>query len=325
MQRRDGPAIRDTIIWFALLAVSGGAAYCVYALWGWWWALPVFAVYGVLYASPADSRWHECGHGTAFKTPWMNAVVYNIASFLELREATPWRWSHVRHHSDTIIVGRDREIAVTRPPSLLHVCLMFVALNTGLEELGHIVLHCFGRLTKNDKELIPESEFPSVFWTARVYAAIFATVIAWSIAIGSVLPAMFIGLPTWYGSWLLVYFGLPQHAGLAEDVLDHRLNCRTVYYNPIFRFICWNMNYHVEHHMFPLVPYHALPALHEAVKSDMPPPYPSLFAAYREIIPALLRQIKDPTYFVKRPLPPSSQPSPETVLATAETLQGGRA
>ena len=32
-------------------------------------ALPVFAVYGVLYASPADSRWHECGHGTAFKTP----------------------------------------------------------------------------------------------------------------------------------------------------------------------------------------------------------------------------------------------------------------
>ena len=53
-----------------------------------------------------------------------------------------------------------------------------------------------------------------------------------------------------------------QHAGLAEDVLDHRLNCRTVYMNPISRFIYWNMNYHVEHHMFPMVPYHALPRLH---------------------------------------------------------------
>ncbi len=292
-------------------------------------AVPAFAVYGVLYASVADSRWHECGHGTAFKTRWMNAVVYNLASFMELREATPWRWSHIRHHSDTIIVGRDREIAVPRPPSLLHVFLMFIALNTGLLAFGPIIWHCFGRLTKEDKELIPESEFPSVFWTARVWAAIFAAVIAWSIAIRSPLPLLFVGLPTFYGSWLLVVFGLTQHAGLAEDVLDHRLNCRTVYMNPIFRFIYWNMNYHVEHHMFPLVPFHALPALHEACKGDMPPPYPSLLAAYREIIPALLRQIKDPAYCVQRPLPPSGQPSPEPLpepaLAPAATLQGGPA
>ena len=63
-------------------------------------------------------------------------------------------------------------------------------------------------------------------------------------------------------------FGLTQHAGLAEDVLDHRLNSRTVYMNPVFRFLYWNMNYHVEHHMFPMVPYHALPALHAEMKAD---------------------------------------------------------
>ena len=28
---------------------------------------------------------------------------------------------------------------------------------------------------------------------------------------------------------------------------------------PVHRYLYWNMNYHVEHHMFPLVPYHALP------------------------------------------------------------------
>ena len=32
-----------------------------------------------------------------------------------LREPTMWRWSHVRHHSDTIIVGRDPEVLFTRP------------------------------------------------------------------------------------------------------------------------------------------------------------------------------------------------------------------
>jgi MocE subfamily Rieske [2Fe-2S] domain protein len=98
-------------------------------------------------------------------------------------------------------------------------------------------------------------------------------------------------------------YGYTQHAGLAENVLDHRLNCRTVYMNFINRFLYWNMNYHVEHHMFPLVPYHALPKLHEEVKDDMPTPYPSLLAAWKEIIPAVWKQVKDPTYHVKRKLP----------------------
>jgi hypothetical protein len=47
----------------------------------------------------------------------------------------------------------------------------------------------------------------------------------------------------------------------AENVLDHRLNCRTVYMNAFNRYMYWNMNYHLEHHMFPLVPYHNLPKL----------------------------------------------------------------
>ncbi len=114
---------------------------------------------------------------------------------------------------------------------------------------------------------------------------------------------MFVGLTNFFGSWLLIVYGLTQHAGLAENVLDHRLNCRTVYMNPIHRYLYWNMNYHLEHHMFPLVPYHALHKLHVAVKDDCPTPYPSLFAAWREIVPAILKQVKDPAYHVKRRLP----------------------
>ena len=106
----------------------------------------------------------------------------------------------------------------------------------------------------------------------------------------------------------MVIFSLTQHAGLAEDVLDHRLNCRTVYMNPIFRFLYWEMNYHVEHHMFPMVPYHALGKLHQELKADMPKPYNSLWEAYREIIPTLIREVKEPTYFVRRQLPARRQP-----------------
>jgi fatty acid desaturase len=84
--------------------------------------------------------------------------------------------------------------------------------------------------------------------------------------------------------------------------------------NSLMRFLYWNMNYHIEHHMFPMVPYHALPALHEEVKAYCPPPYSSIYAAYREIIPALLRQVKEPGWHIERKLP-------ESVAAMAEAAQ----
>ena len=115
-----------------------------------------------------------------------------------------------------------------------------------------------------------------------------------------------------------------QHGGLADNVLDHRMNSRTVYINPISRFIYWNMNYHIEHHMFPMVPYHALPRLHELIKGDLPSPTPSMWAAYREIMPAWLRQLKGEDYFLLRELPPTAkpyQPSPHGQSAPAANLE----
>ncbi len=51
----------------------------------------------------------------------MNDAVYEIACFMIMRNPVTWRWSHTRHHTDTVIVGRDPEIAVMRPPDLLRV------------------------------------------------------------------------------------------------------------------------------------------------------------------------------------------------------------
>ncbi len=300
LERRDGPALRDTAIWLGLIVGSGVAGYF---LWGSWWAVSPFLIYGALYASTSDSRWHEAGHGTAFKTDWLNNALYEIASFMVMRESTVWRWSHTRHHSDTIIVGRDPEIAVPRPPDLKGIALGFFGLPGYPRYFRHLLLHAAGRMTAEERTYIPESEFPKIYLKARIYLLIYASVTALAIGTRSWLPLMYVGLPHLYGSWLMPIYGLTQHTGLAENVLDHRLNCRTVRMNRINRFLYWNMNYHVEHHMFPLVPYHALSELHRLVKSDMPEPYPSLWAAWREIIPAVLQQCRDPAFHVKRKLP----------------------
>jgi fatty acid desaturase len=302
MQRSDGPAIRDTLIWIAAFAVTGGLAF---HFWPSWWAVPFFLAYGVLYGSSSDSRWHECGHGTAFKTAWMNDVVYHIACFMVLREPTVWRWSHTRHHTDTIIVGRDPEIAIMRPTVILKVIGVFFAIPQAWGEIKSMLLHAAGRLTPDEADFIPEMERAKVYLVARIWLAIHLAVIAVSVSIGSILPMLFVGpLPSMYGAWVHVMTGLTQHAGLPENVLDHRLNSRTVYMNPVLRFIYWNMNYHVEHHMFPMVPYHRLPELHDAMKPYCPPPYTSVVAAYREIFPALLRQAREPGWTITRPIPP---------------------
>jgi fatty acid desaturase len=305
MKRKDGPAIRDTLIWFAALI---GAGILAYHSWGTWWAIPAFFVYGVLYASPAGSRWHECSHGTAFKTMWMNEVVYQIASFMALRPATPWRWSHTRHHTDTIIVGRDPEIVLERPPLWRIILSEFVHLYGGMKDLKRTVLHFFGKLDEEEKDYIPYSEWRKVYWEARITLLILLAVVAWSIHIHSILPLMFIGLPSFYGAFFEILFGMLGHIGLHEDVLDHRLNSRTYYSNPILRFINWNMNYHVEHHMFPMVPYHALPALHEEIKWDCPEPNPSFLSAVKEVFSAVRKQRKDPTYTITKPLPSTANP-----------------
>jgi Na+-transporting NADH:ubiquinone oxidoreductase subunit F len=297
MQRRDGPAMRDTLLWFALLIGSG---YIAHQTWGTWWMIPAFFVYGTLYGSVSDSRWHECGHRTAFKTAWMNDAVYFIASFMVWREPVSWRWSHIRHHSDTIVVGRDPEIAFQRPIKARKPLKDFLGLTSNPGETQKILLNVVGRFTAAELDYLPETEQAKAVRSARVYATVWLAVLVACVALRSVEPLMFVLLPSFYGKWLLVVYGVTQHAGLAEDTLDHRLNTRSVRMNRVHRYLYWNMNYHTEHHMFPNVPFHALPALSKATQFDFPPIHSGFRSAYTEIWSVYSKQKSDPNYFVDR-------------------------
>ena len=319
MQRRDGPGLWHFGLWFLLL---GGSAYLAFISWGTWWAVPAFFVYGTIYTS-ADSRWHESGHGTPFRTRWLNEFVYAVASFLGIREAYMWRWSHSRHHTHTYFVGRDPEIQVQRPADLVKLLMDFFYLRSGPPEVWRLLRNACGRPNADVRDFVPERDLKKMYWSSRVHVAIYAAFIVWSIAIGSILPMMFVLLPRFYGGWLQQLLSLPQHAGLGEDTYDHRQNTRTIYVNPVFAFLYVNMQYHLEHHAMPMTPFHALPKLHAAVKDQMPPPYTSLWAAYKELIPALIKQATgDPDYRVIRPVP--RDPETEDVEAQAAPESSGK-
>ena len=304
-QKSDGPALRDTAIWLGCMVLFAGIGI---ALWPSWWSAPFWLAYGVLYGSGSDSRWHECGHKTAFKTPWMNDAVYHIASFMIMRAPTVWRASHVRHHTDTIVVGRDPEIQAMRPPDLLKIVLNFFGIIDVYTLIPRMFLHASGKIDPQEADYLRDQDRPKVARVARIWLAIYGATIALAFWLDSILPLMVIGLPRLYGAWHHVLTGLLQHLGLADNVTDHRLNTRTVLMNPISRFVYMNMNYHVEHHMFTMVPYHRLPELHELLKTDLPAPAPSMWAAYRKLIPVLLQQLRQQEAVIIPDLPPGAAP-----------------
>lgn len=300
MQRNNLFASFHIVSWIAALVVAGWLGH---QAWGTWWAVPAFAVYGVLYGSMSDSRWHECGHRTAFRTKWLNDVVYYIASFMVFREPESWRWSHARHHSDTIIVGRDSEISFKRNVPVIRYVFEMIGITGVPAEFMKLVRNACGVFPADQRDYQPAETLKTSAWASRAYLAVIASVIGLAIGLQSFQPLMYAVLPSFYGRFYMVVLGITQHSGLAEDVTDHRLNTRTIYMNPLNRWIYWNMNYHVEHHMYPSVPFHQLKNLHESVKSQLPEAYPSLWSALREVLPTLRKQATDDTFFVERSVP----------------------
>jgi nitrite reductase/ring-hydroxylating ferredoxin subunit len=192
----------------------------------------------------------------------------------------------------------------------------YLNLVNGPKMIVKIVGHAVGHCDEYTRIVVPADQFRRVVWEARVFLLLLVGALVAAIELGTIVPLLFVGLPSFYGAWFMWFCAVTQHAGLREDVLDHRMSTRTVYINPVLRFLYLNMNYHLEHHLFPAVPYYNLPALHEEVKAFLPPPKTSMLDAYREIFRTLRAQRRDPSYELDR----GWTPPPELLEASARVV-----
>src|SRR5262249_39665826 len=149
---------------------------------------------------------------------------YQIASFMIMRNPVTWRWSHTRHHTDTIIVGRDPEIVAMRPPDLLRLILNFFGIVDARHAMVDMARNAAGVISEAEKTFVPQSEQPKAILIPRIWSAIYLVTLLSAFYLGSILPFMLVGLPRLYGGWHHVMTGLLQHGGLADNVIDHRLN-----------------------------------------------------------------------------------------------------
>jgi fatty acid desaturase len=302
MKRNDYRAFLSHGLYFLILAAAGYVSAFLYAR-GSLWCILAFFVYGTLFGM-CNSRVHESLHGTPFKTVFWNEVVYFLTSAMEIRCALTTRWSHMIHHSYTIITGTDLEILAPRPAKTWKLVLDLFYLNSLFFSLiPTLVLHSLGIPTETARRVAPPAEFRRLFWSSRFTVGVHLAVIVLAIILKSWLPVLLFSLPRLYGGWLIWILILAQHAGLAENVLDHRINTRSIRLNPVLSFLYMHMENHTEHHIYPNIPFHALRRFRGLIDDQMPPACPSLWAAYREILPALIKQRHDSRYFIKRKVP----------------------
>ena len=226
-------------------------------------------------------------------------------------EPTRWRFTHFVHHGYTYSTKNpyDHEIEYDNnlkdtPKKLIMNLIPFGELLFFKKSIANeVIKHAFGVKTKVMTDSIPENARPRAILISRIYVCIWLSIIIWSLLISSWLPALYLLLPHYYGKGLHKFVAFTQHAGLARDVKDHRLSARDMKLNPILSFLYWKMEYHLTHHMFPTVPSYNLDKLHQHIKDQLPKPNDGLIDAYKEIIPALMKQKEDTSYFIKKELP----------------------
>ena len=309
-KRSDIKGLTDVSIFIVALILSG---YLCIISWGTLWSIPALLLYGNIFYCKIISIQHETNHETYFKTRALNKFFYHITSLLGGFEAVRWKWSHFHHHTYTIFTHEevyDYENNSPKPTEPIRFLLNFLPLGPliNIQKIRHfthfeIIKHSFGIITPVVNITVPEKEIKKIINSSRLYVGFWLIIIASSILFKTWLPIIMLILPPFYGNTILMICGMTQHAGLADNVKDHRKSTRTVIMNPFFSFLYSNMEYHIEHHIFPKIPCHNLKAFHHVVKDQMPTPRKGIINAYKEIIPAIFKQAKDKNYYVNVDVP----------------------
>jgi fatty acid desaturase len=298
-----------------LLLVAGTGTMAFHA---WYhWPLPLtllaFFLHGTVFSFLGlGVAGHELSHGTVFKTRFWNEFFMHLTGFLTCNNFHYFRASHGKHHQLTVHTGRDLEVVlpqtIRKRDWLYGVVFSFPAIR---HRYATLIRHSAGRLNGEwEHRIFPDSDKrkrQQMFNWARIMLLghlLMAGLFIWF----QLWPLLLIVTFPFYGGVLGLLCGATQHIGLPPSVPDFRVTCRTVILNPVFRFLYWHMNYHVEHHMYAGVPFYKLGKLRKLIEHDLPPAYNGLIPAWRHILQILRKQKEDPSYAFHPTLPEATEP-----------------
>ena len=244
-ERSDVLGFLQTLSYLGVLVITGSFTFYSAYHWTWLVTLPLLFLHGMLFAFMINGV-HELGHGTVFKSKWLNEFFVRVLAFLGWINFQMFQASHTRHHRYTL-----------HPPDDLEVVLPMRLMIRHFFTHGFIDPRGFGWTLKNtvrmargklqgewELELFPESSEERnlpIHW-ARTILVGHALILGVSVYFGLWMIPLLVTFAPFYGGWLFFLCNNTQHIGLQDNVPDFRLCCRTIILNPVLRVLYWHMN-----------------------------------------------------------------------------------
>jgi omega-6 fatty acid desaturase (delta-12 desaturase) len=206
---------------------------------------------------------HECGHGSASKYSWLNAIVGHVASTFCMIPYYPWKFIHQKHHSFTGNIDKDPVLHSLRAWKIGRVPWLVRAAWWSWIPLAALLQH------------VVYLRYPYVMWKAgEPHAKLWRTLVSvlWLPCSWVLLSRLWPDLITFrnLAPGIVLYFvaeelvNMPHH--VSRETVETKLPIweqyratRSCYYPPgISELLVLNFNFHIEHHLFPSLPWYRL-------------------------------------------------------------------
>ena len=216
---------------------------------------------------------HEGVHGTLYKNTWINNLIGSLCGYVVLQTMAGYRVLHLKHHKYLNIEG---------DPGLLKTYVsnkyIITAMEWGYFLFGYVAFlsvipyQGFKQGTKEDRLLITRD---IIFMILFIWLSLSLVPFEWLIH-GWLIPMVFV-------HFMMNIRGMSQHLML-EEHHDPYKGARTIVAHPIVDFFLCNENYHIEHHLYPTVPWYNLKKVHGLIKNNLNENNSTIIFSFREFI-----------------------------------------
>jgi fatty acid desaturase len=235
------------ILFGFLLMINGG----FWAFWGW------------------GGIGHEFYHRTFFTKNRFNDICFGICGLITWSNFGYFAASHKRHHLQTLQKDDPEDLSERFLTKAETITLLTVDLPGLSRRIRVLSRNAIGIVPHDKLVSLRPSEKKRIIRSARIILVGHTIYILYVLI---VLKSFTILLTTSFAPWI---FQLPnvilqrlQHLNGKRGSENIFESTHTLALPRAFAWVYANMNFHVEHHLYPFVPSYRLPAIHNSIKSN---------------------------------------------------------
>jgi fatty acid desaturase len=202
---------------------------------------------------------HEALHGNLFGRPALDRWVGFVLAAPTFFSTSAYKVAHLNHHRYTRTEKDQDELSNSCRTHKQYVALFYACFLVGtLIYMFFVPWKALAIASRSDRHRIV-TEYSLMFVT-------YATAVALATTKGHVEWLLWYWLvPVQVAVILSNVRGLSEHLGTpGKD--DAIARTRTITSNRVVSFLMLNLNYHLEHHLFPGIPWYNLPRIHQLLK-----------------------------------------------------------